>query len=174
MPSSYSFWDLHVAIQDAMGWLDYHLHAFRIQDPLGGEEIGIGIPDEECFAHGAPVVAGWEVRIASYLDEPGQTAFYEYDFGDEWEHQVLLKEIVHLEQDVGYPLCVGGERACPPEDCGGIWGYQTLLEAISNPAHEEHGAMLQWVGGGFDSERFDPAAVKFDDPKQRWKHAFEC
>lgn len=174
VPSFYSFWDLHVAIQGAMGWLDYHLHEFRVQDPLSAEEIEIGIPDEEYFGLGAPILAGWEFPIASYLDEPGQTANYEHDFGDGWEHQILLKEIVRLEQDASYPLCVGGERVCPPEDCGGIFGYQTLLEVIDDPAHEDHRQMMQWLGRKFDPELFDSAKIKFDDPEQRWKRAFEC
>ena len=73
-----------------------------------------------------------------------------------------------------YPVCVGGERACPPEDCGGIWGYEALLEVINDPAHEEHEEMLDWLGGQFDPEQFDSATVKFDDPKKRWKIAFEA
>ncbi len=171
--SSYSFWDLHVAIQDAMGWLDYHLHAFRMQDPGTGEVTEIGIPDEEFFAGDVKTLAGWEIPVRSYLNEPGQSVNYEYDFGDGWNHQVLLKEILPRDSDASYPMCVGGERACPPEDCGGIWGYQALLEAINDPAHEEHEGMLQWLGGSFDPEQFDPATVSFDDPKKRWQLAFE-
>ncbi len=173
VPSSYSFWDLHVAIQDAMGWLDYHLHAFRIEETSTRAVMEIGIPDDECFAASDPLMAGWEILVRSYINEPGQTVNYEYDFGDGWNHQVLLRDIVPRDRDTRYPICIGGERACPPEDCGGVWGYQALLEAISDPAHEEHKNMLQWLGGEFDPERFDSAAVKFDDPKKRWKRAFE-
>lgn len=156
-----------------MGWLDYHLHAFRIEDPKTGERIDIGIPDDEGFADSVPILAGWEIPVRSYLNEPGHTATYEYDFGDGWNHQVVLKKIVPRERYAGDPACVGGERACPPEDCGGIWGYQALLEAISDPAHEEHDDMLQWLGGTFDPERFDAGTVKFDDPQERWKRTFE-
>jgi hypothetical protein len=85
----------------------------------------------------------------------------------------LLNEITRQEQDAKYPICVGGERACPPEDCGGIWGYQTLLEAINDPLHEEHESLWKWLGTEFDPERFDPAKIRFDDPKRRWKQAFE-
>jgi hypothetical protein len=173
VPSSYSFWDLHVAIQDAMGWLDYHLHAFRIQDTVAGETIDIGIPDNEGFEESVPTLAGWDIPVRSYLNEPGQAVSYEYDFGDGWNHQVLLEEILPGEKDARYPICVGGERACPPEDCGGIWGYQAMLEAINDPAHEQHAEMLQWLGGDFDPELFDADSVKFDDPKERWKRAFE-
>ena len=173
VPSSYSFWDLHVAIQDAMGWLDYHLHAFHIQDPDTGEMLQIGIPDEEMLEVGGSVLAGWEIPVLSYLNEPGQSADYEYDFGDGWNHRVLLQEIVPGKKGARLPICSRGERACPPEDCGGIWGYQTLLEVINNPTHEDHEEMLEWLGGKFDSEQFDSATVKFDDPKKRWQIAFQ-
>jgi hypothetical protein len=173
VPSSYSFWDLHVAIQDSMGWLDYHLHAFRLPDSGTGENIEIGIPGDEWIPERTPTLAGWEILVRSYMNEPGQQVDYEYDIGDGWQHRVLLKEIVPYVQGKSYPVCVGGERACPPEDCGGTWGYQSLLEAINDPAHEEHQSMLEWLGGEFDSEHFDPGMVNFDDPKKRWKHAFE-
>jgi pRiA4b ORF-3-like protein len=86
---------------------------------------------------------------------------YAYDFGDSWEHRILLKEITPQEQDARYPICVGGERACPPEDCGGICGYQTLLEAINDPLHEQHKTLLNWLGTDFDPEHFDPADISY-------------
>jgi Plasmid pRiA4b ORF-3-like protein len=173
VPSGYSFWDLHVAIQNSMGWLDCHLHAFHVQDLHSAALTDIGIPDEEIVPDVDPVLAGWEVPLRSYLNEAGQAVVYEYDFGDSWEHRILLKEITPQEQDAKYPICVGGKRACPPEDCGGIWGYQTLLEAINDPFHEEHENLLKWLGTEFDPEHLDLAKVRFDDPKQRWKQAFE-
>jgi len=173
VPSSYSFWDLHVAIQDSMGWRDCHLHAFHVQDLHSAALIEIGIPDAEIVPDTNSVLAGWEVPLRTYLNEVGQAVNYEYDFGDSWEHRIVLKEITRQEQDARYPICVGGERACPPEDCGGIWGYQSLLEAINDPLHEEHETRMNWLGTEFDPEHFDPAKVRFDDPKQRWKQAFE-
>ena len=173
VPSGYSFWDLHVAIQDSMGWLDCHLHAFHVQGPRSAALIEIGIPEVEIAPATNSVLAGWEVPLRSYLNEAGEAVIYEYDFGDSWEHRILLKEITPQEQDARYPICVGGERACPPEDCGGIWGYQSLLEAINDPLHEEHETRMNWLGTEFDPEHFDPAKVRFDDPKQRWKQAFE-
>jgi hypothetical protein len=172
VPSSYSFWDLHVAIQDAMGWLDYHLHAFRIRDPKTRGVVEIGIPLEDDFGD-QTVLAGWQVPVLSYLSEPGSSASYEYDFGDGWNHRVLLQEFTDREKGAKYPQCTGGERACPPEDCGGPWGYQTLLEILNDPAHEQHEDMREWVGDHFDPEQFDPGRVKFDNPKKRWRIAFE-
>jgi len=82
--------------------------------------VEIGIPDEESFEDNVQVLAGWETPVRLYLNEPGQSADYEYDFGDGWNHQILLKEIVPRDREAKYPICAGGERACPPEDCGGI------------------------------------------------------
>ena len=172
VPGNYSFWDLHVAIQDAMGWLDYHLHAFRLADSGGSETADIGIPDDDDFMSARQTIAGWEVALSSHFDRPGQTAVYEYDFGDGWIHDVLLEEIVPGDE-LQRVVCVGGQRACPPEDCGGTCGYQTLLAALSDPTHEEHEDMLRWIGGKFDSEYFDAAKVKFDDPNERWMRAFK-
>ena len=173
VPSSYSFWDLHVALQDAMGWLDCHLHAFRPQEPRADEMLEIGIPIDDFIDGDMEYIPGWEIPVLSIMSEPGQTLCYEYDFGDSWNHVVLLKEIVPRERGGKYPRCTVRERACPPEDCGGIWGYQELLEAVKIPTHEQHEEMIEWVGEDFDSEKFDPGLVTFDNPKKRWKIAFE-
>jgi hypothetical protein len=171
VPGSYTFWDLHVAFQDAMGWQDYHLHSFDVCVRGTQERMTIGIPDEE-FPAESPTVPGWEAPIADYFTEPGISAEYLYDFGDSWEHTVTLEKVFPREKGKRYPRCVGGARRCPPEDCGGVWGYQELLEAIRDPAHEEHESMLQWVGGGFDPEAFDASKVRFDNPDKRWRIAF--
>ena len=83
-----------------------------------------------------------------------------------------LEAIVPRQKGRKYPLCLGGDRACPPEDCGGVGGYENLLAVIRNPTHEEYESMLQWLGGRFDPEKFDPRKVKFDDPGGRWELAF--
>ena len=82
---------------------------------------------------------------------------YEYDFGDSWEHEVLLEGLLLKDKDVKYPRCLEGARACPPEDCGGVWGYRNMLAVLSDPTDEEHASMLEWVGGGFDPEAFNPS-----------------
>jgi hypothetical protein len=171
VPATYSFWDLHVAIQDAMGWLDYHLHAFRV-DTGGGKSVSIGIPDLELFDD-TEELAGWEISVTDHFNEPGQTCQYEYDFGDGWDHTVQLVGIMMREKGRRYPRCIDGARACPPEDCGGIWGYHELLEVVADPTNEEHESMLEWLGGHYEPEFFDPKAVKFDNPKKRWRLAFE-
>ena len=112
VPSNYSFWDLHVAIQDAMGWLDYHLHGFEIINPETGELQRIGIPDEE-FLDEHPTLAGWEIPISDYFSKENLTATYIYDFGDYWQHTVTLKDVEERSSGTVYPRCIAGARARP-------------------------------------------------------------
>jgi hypothetical protein len=176
VPSEYSFWGLHVAIQDAMGWLDYHLHTFRVKMPRKKSEIEIGIPDEDI--DNRDVLAGWKVPIRKYFTEPGKTAIYDYDFGDGWSHSVLLEGILLKEKRFKYPRCIAGERACPPEDCGGVNGYYRLLKILSDPNHPEHQENNEWLKGHaknyfpYEPDKFEPEKVKFWDPKKRFKIAF--
>ena len=173
VPGNHSFWDLHVAIQDAMGWLDYHLHLFQTKNPTTGELDQIGIPSDDSVDGTQPCLPGWEVAIADYFKGSGDRADYEYDFGDGWRHEVLLEEISDGLSTTRYPICMDGARACPPEDCGGIHGYKELLAILSDPDREEYPDTQQWVGSSYDPAAFDPANIRFDDPKQRWQQAFE-
>jgi hypothetical protein len=173
VPGTYSFWDLHVAIQDAMGWLDCHLHLFRLRNPGTGEVDQIGIPIDDPFDDMEPCLPGWEVAMARYFRGPGDRADYEYDFGDGWRHEVVLEVISDRLPSAQYPICLDGARACPPEDCGGTHGYKELLVVLCDPTHEEYPSTLQWVGAGYDPAAFDPRNVRFDDPKKRWQQAFE-
>jgi hypothetical protein len=169
VPETYTFWDLHVAIQDSMGWLDYHLHEFEMVNPSTGLRVNIGMPGED---FGREVLPGWKQKIAEYFSMENQLANYTYDFGDNWEHEIQLEKILQREKNINYPVCIKGKRACPPEDCGGIWGYEDFLKIIKNPNHKEHREMLEWIGGEFDPERFDAKEVVFDDPDTRRKIAF--
>ena len=171
VPETYSFWDLHVAIQDAMGWADYHLHQFELVDPSTGVKVEIGIPDGES-GWDTQTLPGWKRKIADYFSMENKVANYVYDFGDDWNHRIRLEKILPREKGVEYPICVAGERACPPEDCGGVWGYEDFLEIISDPDHEEYEEMIEWVGGEFDPEYFEVKDVRFEDPDQRHKIAF--
>ena len=173
MPAEASFWDLHVAFQDAMGWKDYHLHLFRIRNPEDGRTDSIGIPDDDPFPGAEPHLTGWEIPVAEYFRLPGDHAEYDYDFGDGWAHDVLLEQIALCIPRTKVPRCLEGARACPPEDCGGVPGYERLLEVLADPSHEEHASMLEWVGGAYDPAAFDPARVRFDNPKKRWEMAFD-
>lgn len=169
VPESYTFWDLHVAIQDAMGWMDSHLHHFEIINPMTGMKEEIGIPDEEGDMD-IEIHAGWERTIAGYFTDDNSRAHYIYDYGDYWEHAIKLEKILNSERGVRYPRCSGGERACPPEDCGGVGGYEDFLEVIMDPKHEEYYETLEWAGDDFDPEHFNPAEVVFDNPKRRLRY----
>ncbi|CAD6491461.1 MAG: Plasmid pRiA4b ORF-3-like protein [Candidatus Argoarchaeum ethanivorans] len=169
VPETYTFWDLHVAIQDVMGWADYHLHEFGITSPENGEKVRIGIHEEN---FDKKLLPEWKQKIADYFSQENEKADYVYDFGDNWEHIIKLEKILPREENIKYPVCIKGKRACSPEDCGGIGGYYNLLEIIKNPNHERYEEMLDWIGGEFDLERFDVEEVSFDDPGKRQKIAF--
>ena len=147
---------LHEHIQTAMGWTNSHLHHFRINDQLYGDPELMQENFEELEYKDSTTT-----RISDILPKTGKRFRfqYEYDFGDSWYHEVLFEGVVRAEPKVKYPLCLEGARACPPEDCGGIWGYADFVEAIQNPDHERHEELLEWVGGRFDPEEFDPATA---------------
>ncbi|MCP4131157.1 MAG: plasmid pRiA4b ORF-3 family protein [bacterium] len=172
VPDNYNFWDLHVAIQDAMGWLDCHLHAFRIKPKHSHKITEIGIPNDDRFEDEPEILPGWEAGVSCFFSDLGAKAEYEYDFGDNWSHEVLLEGHLIKEKGLKYPVCIGGERACPPEDCGGESGYFDFLEIILNPNHKEYKEMVEWAGKRYDPEDFNPKHIKFDNPKKRWKIAF--
>ena len=141
---------LHDIIQTCMGWDGYHLHAFEV----GGEQYSEPDPDgimeteDERTVKLSQVVTGG-IKKFSYV----------YDFGDNWDHIIQVEKTLEPEAGVRYPRCTAGKRACPPEDCGGPWGYGDVLDAIQNPEHEQHGDLKEWVGGEFDPEEFDMEAA---------------
>ena len=141
---------LHDVIQETMGWTQSHLYAFEID----GEQYGEPSPYSDL-----PMRSAKSVPLRRIAPEAGARFLYTYDFGDNWEHLVLVEKVLPPERGVSYPRCLTGRRACPPEDCGGIWGYQEFLEAIEDPEHEEHDNLLEWIGGAFDSEAFDLGSV---------------
>ncbi len=166
VPGDHSFWALHVAIQDAMGWFDYHLHEFEIFNPRKKALQLIGLPDDESQV-GQATLPSWRAPIRKFISATNGRASYTYDFGDHWQHVVVLEKILPAEPDREYPVCVGGRRKCPPEDCGGVGGYDRFIEAVTDPSDDEHKELLEWVGGQYDAAAFDPGAVSFDDPAER-------
>lgn len=136
---------LHRIVQEAMGWTDSHLHAFRI-----GRAV-YGVPDPDFITD---IENERSIRLDKIAAE-GSTFIYEYDFGDGWEHDIKVEKILNAEPNVHYPVCLAGKRACPPEDCGGVPGYEYLLEILSDPKHEEYEERREWLGEEFDPEAFD-------------------
>ena len=165
VPETYTFWDLHVAVQDVMGWFDCHLHQFKMLEPMTKTTVDIGIPDED---DDYEILPGWRQKILDYFSPDNKTAHYIYDFGDNWTHTILLEKILPREKDIAYPLCIEGQRSCPPEDCGGATGYEEFLEIIMDPGDERYEEMLSWAGD-FEPEYFDKDDVEFDDPAKRLK-----
>ena len=146
VPSRILLPTLHHVLQIAMGWMDAHLHHFEADGTRYGQpnpEWGALLRDERT------------IRLVQLITEPEERICYEYDFGDCWRHDIVLERVVTPEPDLRYPRVVAGARACPPEDCGGAHGYETLLGIIADESHPEHEEMLEWVGGGFDPEAFD-------------------
>lgn len=141
--------DLHEVIQTVMGWENCHMHQFIINDEYYGLadfddlDLGMEMNDEDDILLSQIVKAGKTARFV-----------YEYDFGDGWQHNIELERVIEPEPNVKYPRCVEGSRACPPEDCGGTWGYADFLQALADPKHPEHRDMKEWIGGKFDSEMF--------------------
>lgn len=174
VPIEGNFWDLHVAIQDAMGWEDRHLHYFEIKAKGKQKTVRIGIPDFDLIDDDPEheIYPGWEIPIEHYFNDLGLQARYVYDFGDDWGHTLRLEGYMAREKGAKYPLCLDGARACPPEDCGGIPGYGQLAEILANKKHPQHAEMKEWIGGKWDPERFDAGAIRFDDPFKRWKTVF--
>ncbi len=171
VPENYTFFDLHVAIQDAMGWTDSHLHAFYIAQKGATQHTTIRYPDPEVGIFNDPYLDERKEKISAYFGKIIKQCVYEYDFGDSWNHVVLFERELPVEPRAKYPLCVVGENACPPEDCGGVGGYERLQKIIKSPKHSEHKETLEWVGvesgDKFDPVDFNPQDVYFENPKKR-------
>jgi hypothetical protein len=146
VPGNITLAKLHRILQAVMGWTDSHLHQFIVG------ETYYGVPDPDDFYE---VKSERRVRLEQIVAGGRSKFVYEYDFGDSWEHELLVEKIVPPEKGIRYPICIKGKRACPPEDVGGVWGYGEFLEAIRDPKHPEHESYLEWICGEFDSEAFD-------------------
>jgi hypothetical protein len=135
-------------IQAAMGWTNSHLHDFVI------DGRNYGIPDDE-WAGDQPMLDDRRQTVGGVLGTEVQRFSYLYDFGDHWQHTVVVEQVMLPNETNTWPLCLDGRNACPPEDVGGIGGYMEFLQAIRDPTHEEHDAMWRWCGGPFDPAGFD-------------------
>lgn len=148
-----TFLDMHDIIQIVMGWENYHLFEFIVNEkrlgPIDEEEPG--------FEEDAELEDCEEWALEDIGLKKGDSFMYIYDFGDSWEHLVTVEDV--FEKSTELPVCLDGKRNCPPEDCGGPWGYEGLLEALRDPKHPEHKNLLEWLGEPFDPEEFDVALV---------------
>lgn len=144
VPASYTLARLHDAIQAAFGWEDCHLHAFIVY----GEEYGPRDPE------GGTEVRSERVSLASLGLEAKDKFSYEYDFGDDWVHDITVEKALVSEETLPHPICVAGKRSCPPEDCGGTSGYEELLDAVADPTHPRHQEFKDWLDDDWDPEWF--------------------
>ncbi|MGH2602347.1 MAG: plasmid pRiA4b ORF-3 family protein, partial [Dehalococcoidia bacterium] len=152
VPADISLARLHAVVQIAFDWYDGHMHVF--ETPYG--DFGVADPE---LGHRSEA----PVRLEQVAPGEKSKIRYTYDFGDDWEHEILVEKVLERDKAAKYPRCTGGRRAAPPEDCGGIWGYSWLVEVLADPAHPDHDDRLEWLGlddpAEFDPAEFDAAAI---------------
>jgi hypothetical protein len=179
VPSDITLGELHEVIQIVMGWMNCHLHQFILRDknlkPTRREiarqfrqdawdETFIGrMRGERIFVPCGPEYGDLDmegededaVTLVEVCPKVKKKLIYEYDFGDGWQHTIEVQKITEPQDGIEYPVCLAGKRACPPEDCGGVWGYHEMLAAVSDPNHEMHEEYAEWLSDDFDPEAFD-------------------
>jgi len=186
VPSDMRLGDLHGVIQIVMGWDNYHLHQFVVRNrrpKLTKEELSalarssqwdklaMRMCRDRCLSDPQFELEEAEdegkVMLSELAPSVKSKFIYEYDFGDGWEHLVEVVKIGPPSEGIKYPVCIAGKLACPPEDCGGIWGYYEMIEALNAPKHEQHKEFVEWIGGKFDPERFDLEQINAELAKLR-------
>ena len=180
VPSDITLGQLHEVIQIAMGWTNSHLHQFMLKDKslinrdpnviarlsdegryddIFAATRGIRVFVTKVTPFGDPTEMEGEdedaITLAEVCPKVKSKLTYEYDFGDGWEHTIEVQKIEEPKPGVEYPVCLAGKLACPPEDCGGIYGYYHMLDVVADPDHEEHDDLVEWLGDDFDPEAFD-------------------
>jgi hypothetical protein len=153
VPSNVTLHRLHLVLQDVMGWQNYHLYRFQI----GKDEYGEPDPDNEF--NELDFKNSKRTKLGNVIREKNSIFLYEYDFGDGWEHQMLVEDVLDRVPEKQYPLCLAGENSCPHEDSGGPYGYAEMMEIIRNPSHEEYRSTKIWLGKGFNPRKFDLLAI---------------
>ncbi|MCC5831104.1 MAG: plasmid pRiA4b ORF-3 family protein [Phycisphaeraceae bacterium] len=192
VPANITLGQLHEVIQIAMGWTDSHLHRFMLQDKSlinrdtqviarlteegrhdeifpASRGIRLFVPRSDPFGDELDMEGEDEdaITLAEVCPKVKSKMTYEYDFGDGWEHTIEVRKIEPAKAGVKYPVCLAGKMACPPEDCGGVFGYYRMLEIAADPDHEEHEDIVEWLGDDFDPEAFDIDEV--NDMLTQWR-----
>jgi hypothetical protein len=171
-----TFRDLHETIQLSFGWSDCHLHDFQTK-------IGNALRPHSITDLSAEDIEPWwdndeksderKVKLSDFLHNAGDRCKYWYDFGDDWWHTIVLEEILPVVESIDYPLCIKGKRTCPPEDCGGPWGYTDLCSILAKPSHPEHQDKLEWLGLNTASE-FDPEEFDVETTNELLRDGYEA
>lgn len=160
MDDGITFHQFHEIIQMAMGWENAHLYSFDLGT------VRIELPDD----YGIDTqLDARKTKVSDYLNLEGAILNYEYDFGDYWLHQILLEKIESPQKGQTLPICIMGKGNCPPEDCGGIWGYYELLDILGDENHPEHEDRLEWLGEDFDPTHFQKESI--NARLARWKRS---
>lgn len=171
VPGSYTFYDFHVAIQNAMDWFDSHLHGFNIEDK--SSKIGV-MEIEGPWTEKLEPEDDWEISteipLEKYFKQKGNRALYCYDYGDNWEIDIELEGIFPKKEGQNYPVCLDGDRSGPPEDCGSTPGYLKCIDAVKN--NDDSDGLLTWLDG-WRPDDFDPQKVEFNDPRWHFKIGLE-
>jgi hypothetical protein len=149
VPGSVRVAKLHDMLQAAMGWTNSHLHSFEVDGTTYGMQFD-DYPEDELDEK--------EFTVLRALGDATKFS-YEYDFGDGWEHTITVESMSRPQMGIKFGVCLDGAGACPPEDCGGVWGYKNLVDVLADPTHEEHEELSGWIGGPIDPMAFDLAIV---------------
>jgi hypothetical protein len=157
VPDDFTLAQLHRVIQAVMDWQDDHLHEFKVAGRV------YGIPDPDRLLQS---IDDRTVRLRDLNLTPRSRILYVYDFGDEWRHALKLEEVSQSDSDDIRALCIGGERNAPPEDVGGVFAYQEFLEILSDPTHEQHRELKEWIGD------FDPEYFSVEEANERLRKRF--
>jgi hypothetical protein len=161
VPDTIPLGKLHRVLQVIMGWEDEHLHQF-----VQGRKL-YGVPDKDVFFFGMSVKNEKKAILSSLLLQEKDWLTYEYDFGDGWEHKLILEKKLPFDSTMQLPHCIKGKRACPPEDCGGIWGYMDLIEIRSNKSNPEYAERAEWLEDNFGINDFDPELFDLEEVNTR-------
>jgi len=190
VPSDMRLSNLHDVIQIVMGWGNYHLHQFVVPNtrpkPMREELASLGwqaryekliMHRDRCWSDPRMEVEGAEDESKMKLCEMAPAVknkfIYEYDFGDGWDHEIKVVKVGPPVEGANYPVCLAGELACPPEDCGGVWGYYEMLDVLKDPQHEGYEELAEWLEDDFDPELFDIEKVNAALTKLRRKRKLQ-
>jgi len=168
VPGTWNLGALHYVVQVAMGWTNSHLHQFIVDDDNQRTSYRLLQPGEDEGDDGGKTKTrdSSRVKLSTVLPNDQSDCYYMYDFGDSWLHHIDVERIDQASPNAVYPWCIGGECACPPEDCGGTPGYEDLLKILRNPKHPDYEQMQEWLEH-IDREEFDPERFDHDVVNQR-------
>lgn len=169
IPSNATFWELHITIQDSFGWEDYHLHQFFVGSAWDRNATHIAIPNpEDDWGEGKETLDEAKTKLEEFLSDDQPRLTYVYDFGDNWEHKIILEKVIPFDSKQVYPQVIAGKQACPWEDSGGTGGYEYKIEILKDKKHPDHREIADWVGiddfGELDLESFEPEDIVFRNP----------